>query len=100
MEHTDFDTDLIDRAAMGLSFALMLLGVVGLGLVEILAGSPYGAAPVTNDAGEVVATPAVDPVLRTGLVIAGLAVLLLWGIYRMAAPGREPATERREVIVD
>lgn len=76
----------IDKAALGLGSALMLLGIVVLGIVELLAGQPYGAAPLeqTNEAGEVVATlyPAVDPVLRTGLVLAGLVVLLLWGVYR------------------
>ena len=79
-------TDTIDRLAMGLSAALMLLGVVVLGVVEILAGPPYGAAPMTNDAGDVIATPLVDPNLRTGLFIAGLLVLFLWGLYRMASP--------------
>ena len=98
MEHTDFDA--IDRAATGLSFALMLLGIVVLGVVEVLAGQPYGAAPVTNDAGEVVATPMVDPTIRTGLVILGLAVLLLWGVYRMVVPEAERTTERREVTAD
>ncbi|WP_135822137.1 hypothetical protein [Halostella litorea] len=81
---SQFDT--VDRAAMALSGGLMLLGIVVLGIVEILAGEPYGAAPVTNDAGEVVASPAVDPTLRTGLVIAGLVVMLLWGVYRVATP--------------
>ncbi len=76
--------DIVDRLALGLAGAMMLVGVVVLGIVEILAGQPYGAAPVTNEAGEVVATPAVDPVLRTGLVVAGLVVLLLWGLYKMA----------------
>ena len=76
--------DTIDKLAKGLGGALILVGVVVLGIVEILAGQPYGAAPVTNDAGEVVATPMVDPTIRTGLVIAGLAVLLLWGLYKMA----------------
>jgi hypothetical protein len=83
MQH---ESDTIDRLAMGLSGALILLGVVVLGVVEILAGPPYGAAPMTNDAGEIVATPMVDPAIRTGLVIAGLVVLLLWGLYKMALP--------------
>ncbi|QZY01040.1 hypothetical protein K6T25_07520 [Halobaculum rubrum] len=60
----------------------MLLGVVILGLIEVLAGQPYGAAPLTNEAGDVIATPAIDPVVRTGLVILGLVVLLMWGVYR------------------
>lgn len=42
---------------MGTGIALMTLGLVGLGIVETLAGRPYGAAPITNDAGEVIAAP-------------------------------------------
>lgn len=83
MQHT---TDAIDRAALAISSGLILLGVVVLGVVELLDGAPYGAAPTTNDAGEIVATPMVDPTLRTGLVIAGLVVLGLWGLYRLATP--------------
>ncbi|MBV0923556.1 hypothetical protein KTS45_05020 [Halomicroarcula limicola] len=79
-------TDIIDEAAMALSGGLMLLGIVGLGIVEMLAGAPYGAAPVTNEAGEIVATPMVDPTVRTGLVIAGLVVLGLYAAYRIATP--------------
>jgi hypothetical protein len=90
MQH---DIDAIDKVAMALSGALMLIGVVVLGVVELLDGPPYGAAPMTNDAGEIVATPMVDPTLRTGLVIAGLLVLFLWGLYRMALP---EATDREE----
>lgn len=80
MEHT---YDAIDKAALGVSAALMLVGIVVLGIVEFLDGAPFGAAPITNDAGDVIATPLVDPALRTGLVIAGLLVLLIWGLYRM-----------------
>ncbi len=99
---TTYDT--IDKAMLGLSGALMMLGIVVLGIVEILAGKPYGAAPVeqTNEAGEVVNTiyPAIDPTIRTGLVIAGLVVLLIWGIYRMYTPVPERATETTGVRAD
>ncbi|GAB3322130.1 hypothetical protein EI982_01320 [Haloplanus rallus] len=78
-------TTTIDNVAMALSGTLLTLGVVVLGIVEIVDGEPYGAAPVTNEAGEVVATPGVDPAIRTGLVLAGLIVLLLWGGYRAVA---------------
>nr|WP_226012516.1 hypothetical protein [Halomicrobium salinisoli] len=91
----------VDRIAAGLGGGLVLLGVVVLGLVETLAGKPYGAAPLTNDAGEVIATPLIDPTLRTGLVLAGLAVLALYALYRIATP--EPATEDdapAEVVAD
>jgi hypothetical protein len=84
-------TDTIQKAAMALGGGLMALGIVGLGIVEMLAGKPYGAAPLTNEAGAVVATPAVDPVLRIGLVLAGLAVLGLYGVY--AAVTAEEATD-------
>jgi len=77
-------TDIIEKAAMALGGGLMALGIVGLGVVELLAGKPYGAAPLTNEAGAVLATPAVDPVVRTGLVLAGLVVLGLYGVYTAA----------------
>lgn len=90
--------DTIDKVAMAVSGGLMLLGIVVLGIVETLAGEPYGAAPIeeTNEAGEVVNTiyPAIDPTLRTGLVILGLVILLLWGIYKIASPEAEPETSR------
>ena len=84
-------TDTIRKAAMALGGGLLTLGIVVLGVVEILAGKPYGAAPLTNDAGAVIATPAVDPVLRTGLVLAGLAVFGLYAAY--AAVTAEAATD-------
>lgn len=87
-----------DELAIGLGGALILVGTVVLGTVEILAGPPYGAAPVTNDAGEVVATPMVDPTLRTGLVIAGLVVLFLWGLYKMALPETEGDAVQRGTL--
>jgi hypothetical protein len=100
MNHTD--TTPIDTIAMGISGGLMLLGIVGLGIVEILTGEPYGAAPITNEAGEVIASPAVDPNVRTGLVIAGLLVILLWGLYRMATSihSRPSATGEADVTAD
>lgn len=86
-------TNTIDKAAMALSSALLLAGIVVLGVVEILDGVPYGAVPATNEAGEVIAQPGVDPAVRTGLVLAGLAVLGLWGLYRVVVPAA--GVERR-----
>jgi hypothetical protein len=93
-------TDIIDKVALALSGALVVIGIAGLGIVEILAGQPYGAVPMTNEAGEVVATPAVDPVVRTGVVLAGFGVLLLWGVYKAAAAEEAPERERRDVTAD
>ncbi|MFB6188673.1 MAG: hypothetical protein ABEI57_02205 [Halapricum sp.] len=89
MEHTT----IIDKALLTLSSALVLLGVVVLGLVEVISGEPYGAAPVTNDAGKVIASPTVDPVLRTGIVILGLVVLFAWFVYRAWVTPRTETSE-------
>lgn len=86
MQHT---IQPIDRAATALGTGLVVLGLVVLGIVETIAGQPYGAAPLTDEAGEVVALPLVDPNLRTALVLAGLAVLALWGLYRIVLPDVE-----------
>jgi len=82
-------TDTIDKLAMYLSGGLLLLGVVVSGLIEVLAGHPYGAAPQTNEAGEVIASPAIDPNIRTALVVAALLVMLLYAIYKLATPIEE-----------
>jgi len=93
MRHT-FDG--VDKLVIGLGGALVLVGIVVLGIVEVLDGPPYGAAPLTNDAGDVVATTLVDPNVRTALVVLGIVVLLLWGVYRMAQPTVEPGETREE----
>lgn len=76
----------LDKVLLGASGALVLLGVIVLGVIEVLAGKPYSPVDMTNDAGEVVATPAVDPVIRTGLVLLGLVVLAVWFGYRAWVP--------------
>jgi len=89
-------TDIIQKATMALGGGLIALGIIGAGIVEILAGKPYGAAPLTNEAGNVVATPMVDPALRTGLVLAGLAVFGLYGLYQVVTPEEEAAAAQEQ----
>lgn len=95
------DMDTIDKAAMFVSTGLMFVGVVVLGLIETFDGAPEGspasAAPITNEAGEVVAQPGLDPNLRTAFVVAGLVVMLLYAVYRIATPA-EP--EKRTARAD
>jgi hypothetical protein len=79
-------TDTIDKVAMYLSGGLLLAGVVVAGLIETLAGQPYGAAPQTNEAGEVIASPAIDPNIRTALVVAALLVMGLYAVYKLVTP--------------
>ncbi|MDZ5811744.1 hypothetical protein U4E84_10375 [Halorubrum sp. AD140] len=93
-------TDIIDRMAMALSAGLMLLGIVGMGIIEILAGEPYGPVPITNDAGDVVASPLFSAELRTGVVLAGIAVLGLYALYKIVTPLAEDARAGHELPAD
>jgi hypothetical protein len=93
-------TDIIDKAAMALSAGLMLLGLVGMGILEILAGQPYSPVPITNDAGEVVATPLISPQIRTGVVLAGIAVLGLYAAYKIVTPLTDDAKAGHETVAD
>ena len=79
--------DTIDTAAMALSAPWCCSASSSSASSKCSPATLHGAAPLTNEASQVVATPAVDPALRTGLVVLGLVVLLLWGLYRLAAPG-------------
>jgi hypothetical protein len=83
------ELDAIDGAAMLVGTGLVFVGVVVLGLVETFDGHPAGrpsvAGPVT-EGGEVVATPGIDPAVRTGVVVAGLAVLALYAGYTLVTP--------------
>jgi hypothetical protein len=93
-------TDIIDKAAMARSAGLMLLGIVGMGVLEILVGAPYSPVPITNEAGEVVATPLISPQIRTGVVLAGIAVLGLYAAYKIVTPLAEDARTGHETIAD
>jgi hypothetical protein len=87
----------VDKAVIGTSTALILLGVVVLGIVEMIDGEPYVAQPITNEAGDVLASPGVDPAIRTGLVIAGIGLFALYGLYKVTiADDVESETVRDE----
>ena len=93
-------TDIIDTAARALSAGLMLFGIVVLGIVEILAGQPYSPVPMTNEAGDVIATPLISPEIRTGFVLAGVAVMGLYAAYRLVAPLPDDRGVSHETMAD
>ncbi|AZQ14326.1 MULTISPECIES: hypothetical protein [Halorubrum] len=93
-------TDIIEKAAMALSAGLMLFGIAGMGLIETLAGKPFSPVPVTNEAGDVIASPLFTPQLRTGLVLAGIAVLGLYAAYQIVTPLAEDAQAGHETVAD
>jgi hypothetical protein len=73
-------TSLADRIAMALGGGLVLLGTAVLGFFETVIGN-YHAMPVTNDAGDVVATTTFDPSLRAAIIALGLLVWLGYALY-------------------
>jgi hypothetical protein len=93
-------TDIIRKAAMALSAGLMLLGTVGMGILEILVGAPYSPVPLTNEAGDVVATPLISPQIRTGVVLAGVAVLGLYAAYTIVTPFADEDVAGHGTIAD
>jgi hypothetical protein len=78
----------------------MLFGIVVLGLVETLAGQPFAPVPMTNEAGDVVATPLISPEVRTGFVLAGIAVMGLYAAYRFVAPLPDDRGVSHETMAD
>lgn len=82
-------TDAADLLGM-LGGALVVLGVVVLGAVNTITQNPH--VEQTNDAGAVTAEPLVPADLRAYVVLAGLALLLAYGLYTVTRP-----TERRTI---
>jgi len=79
---TDLTT--VDRLAMLLGGALVVLGTVVLGILEALLGNP-SPVPVTNEAGAVVATTTFPVEVRAYLIAFGMLVWLIAGVYKLIA---------------
>jgi hypothetical protein len=79
-------TDAADLIGM-LGGGLVALGVVVLGFLNTITQNPH--TEQTNDAGAVTAEPLIAADLRAYVILLGLAVLLLYGIYKVAQPARE-----------
>lgn len=74
--------DTADWIAMYVGGGLVLLGVVGIGLLEMVAGAPH---PVTGD-GQIVHEALVPITVRSLLILGGLVVWGLVAVYRVVAP--------------
>jgi len=69
-----------DKVGMYVGGGLLLLGVFGIGLVEMLFGATH---PVDSD-GQIVHDALVDPEIRSYVMLAGLLVMGLVALYRVA----------------
>ncbi|MFB6188670.1 MAG: hypothetical protein ABEI57_02190 [Halapricum sp.] len=93
------DLPMVDRLAMGLGGGLIVLGVVVLGIVELLAGhaNPMYHGTVNGQAVSAltrsglpdgttnVVSPIVPPNVRAGIVVLGLFVLFVYAVYVLIA---------------
>ncbi|WP_435160309.1 hypothetical protein [Halorubrum sp. SY-15] len=77
----------LERIALYGGGGLLLIGTVGIGLLEIVAGAPH---PVTGE-GQIVHEALVPIHLRSYVILLGL---LLWGTYAVVSVvTRPPATD-------
>ncbi|MFP4589937.1 MAG: hypothetical protein ACLFMX_02885 [Halobacteriales archaeon] len=79
---TTSTTSTADRIAMLVGGGLIVVGVIVLGFLNTITNSPH--LEVVED-GTVVAEPLIPPDLRAYLVLAGLLVWLLFGLYKVTA---------------
>lgn len=71
----------IDAVAAYVGGGLVVLGVVGIGLLEIVAGSPH---PVSGE-GQIVHEALVPLSIRSYIILLGLAVWAGYAIYKVVA---------------
>lgn len=86
-----------DRIGMYLGGGLVVLGVVGIGLVEMALGAPH---PVSGD-GQIEHGALVPLAVRSSVILGGLLVWGLTAVYKLVAPtpaGDRPEDTRRQAV--
>jgi hypothetical protein len=71
----------VDRIAAYVGGGLVVLGVVGIGLLEMVAGSPH---PVSGE-GQIVHEALVPLSVRSYVILLGLAIWAGYAIYKVVA---------------
>lgn len=82
-----------DRIAMYGGGGLVILGTLGIGLLEMVAGSPH---PVSGD-GQIVHEALVPIEIRSYIILAGFLIWGAYAVYKLAA-GRGPSDTTRSSI--
>ena len=75
-----------ERIALYGGGGLLLIGTVGIGLLEIVAGAPH---PVSGE-GQIVHEALVPLTIRSSMILLGL---LVWGAYAVTNVAREPPAD-------
>ncbi len=80
------DLTTADRIAMYVGGGLVLLGTVGIGILEMAAGSPH---PVSGE-GQIVHEALVPLEVRSYVILSGLLIWGVYAVYKVAAGGGVP----------
>ena len=86
----------VDRYGMYLGGGLIILGVVVIGLLEMLLGSPH---PVTGE-GQIVHEALVPLAIRSYIIMAGLVVLGLTALYKLTSGETVEQTQETQQLAD
>lgn len=73
--------DTIDRIALYLGGGLVLIGVVGIGLIEMIGGTSH---PVSGE-GQIEHDALVPLEIRSYIILLGLLIWGLYAVYRVVA---------------
>ncbi|WP_436925824.1 hypothetical protein [Halosimplex amylolyticum] len=78
-----------DKVAAYVGGGLVVLGVVVIGILEMIAGSPH---PVSSE-GQIVHEALVPLEVRSYIIVLGLLVWAVYAVYKVVAttPATEPA---------
>lgn len=87
----------VDKFGMYVGGGLVVLGVLGIGLLEMLLGSPH---PVTSE-GQIVHEALVPLAIRSYIILAGFLVWGLTALYKVTASREiEPASKPDQQLAD
>jgi hypothetical protein len=84
-----------DRIALYVGGGLVLIGVAGIGIIEMIGGAPH---PVSGE-GQIQHEALVPIEIRSGIILLGLLIWGLYAVYRVVAMppeagGGTPTSER------
>jgi hypothetical protein len=89
-----------DRIALHVGGGLVLIGVAGIGTIEMIAGASH---PVSGE-GQIQHEALVPIEIRSGIILLGLLIWGLYAVYRVVATppefGGETPTSKRGVRGD
>lgn len=80
MSRSHSEYDWLDDVVLAAGLGLVLLGVIVMGLLETVIGSPHVFVPI---AGGVIHT-SIAPQFRAYISALGFIILLAWGFYRVS----------------